>query len=97
MFKCWIFLRGVAQFGRAIRSGRMGRWFESSHLDHHQKKPLNIDFSMLRGFSRFILNCLNIPVFDLNSSAYINSGSSHGIDSASMIHLLSGFICMPAG
>ena len=24
----------MAQFGRAIRSGRMGRWFESSHLDH---------------------------------------------------------------
>ena len=26
--------RGVAQFGRALRSGRRGRWFESSHLDH---------------------------------------------------------------
>jgi hypothetical protein len=25
--------RGVAQFGRALRSGRRGRWFESSHLD----------------------------------------------------------------
>ena len=26
-------LRGVAQFGGALRSGRRGRWFESSHLD----------------------------------------------------------------
>ena len=25
--------RGVAQLGRALRSGRRGRWFESSHLD----------------------------------------------------------------
>ena len=26
--------RGVAQFGRALRSGRRGRVFESLHLDH---------------------------------------------------------------
>ena len=26
--------RGVAQFGRALRSGRRGREFESRHLDH---------------------------------------------------------------
>ena len=26
--------RGVAQFGRALRSGRRGRRFESCHLDH---------------------------------------------------------------
>ena len=31
--------RGVAQLGRALRSGRRGRWFESSHLDHTYKKP----------------------------------------------------------
>ena len=30
--------RGVAQFGRALRSGRRGREFESRHLDH--KKPI---------------------------------------------------------
>ncbi len=29
--------RGVAQLGRALRSGRRGRWFESSHLDHSEK------------------------------------------------------------
>ena len=29
--------RGVAQFGGALRSGRRGRWFESSHLDHFFK------------------------------------------------------------
>ena len=26
-------LRDVAQFGSALRSGRRGRWFESSHPD----------------------------------------------------------------
>src|SRR5207249_1099353 len=26
--------RGVAQFGSALRSGRRGRWFESSRPDH---------------------------------------------------------------
>ena len=26
--------RGVAQFGRALRSGRRGRRFDSCHLDH---------------------------------------------------------------
>ena len=28
--------RGVAQFGRALRSGRRGRKFESCHLDHRK-------------------------------------------------------------
>ena len=28
------FLRGVAQFGRALRSGRRSRRFKSCHLDH---------------------------------------------------------------
>ena len=32
------FLRGVAQFGRALGSGPRGRWFKSSHSD--QKKAL---------------------------------------------------------
>ena len=27
-------LRDVAQLGRALRSGRRGRWFKSSHPDH---------------------------------------------------------------
>ena len=32
--------RGVAQFGRALRSGRRGRKFESCHLDQLQKAEL---------------------------------------------------------
>ena len=28
-------LRGVAQLGRALRSGRRSRWFKSSHLDQN--------------------------------------------------------------
>ena len=31
---------GVAQFGRALRSGRRGRKFESCHLDQLQKAEL---------------------------------------------------------
>ena len=39
--------RGVAQFGRALRSGRRGRRFKSCHLDHslmeyHKGTPLKI-------------------------------------------------------
>ena len=30
--------RGVAQFGRALRSGRRGRKFESCHLDYKSKR-----------------------------------------------------------
>ena len=29
--------RGVAQPGRALRSGRRGRWFKSGHPDHFYK------------------------------------------------------------
>ena len=32
--KAAAYLRGVAQFGRALRSGRRGRRFKSCHLDH---------------------------------------------------------------
>ena len=32
-------LRSVAQPGRALRSGRRGRWFEPSHSDHKFKPP----------------------------------------------------------
>ncbi len=31
------FLRDVAQLGSALRSGRRGRWFESSHPDFYLK------------------------------------------------------------
>ena len=33
-------LRSVAQPGRALRSGRRGRWFEPSHSDHKFNPPL---------------------------------------------------------
>ena len=38
--------RGVAQFGRALRSGRRGRVFESHRLDH-QKTASNSYFSAI--------------------------------------------------
>ncbi len=33
--KCCVVLRGVAQFGRVLRSGRRGRRFKSCHLDQY--------------------------------------------------------------
>ena len=33
------FFRGVAQFGRALRSGRRGRGFESRHFDYLAGAP----------------------------------------------------------
>ncbi len=46
---CRFLLRGVAQFGRAPRSGRGGRKFESCHLDYIKRK--------------FDLQFLDIPIF----------------------------------
>ena len=48
-FLCFIrfvstFIRGVAQPGSALRSGRRGRWFESSRPD------LAIDYQVVSGF-----------------------------------------------
>ena len=36
--------RGVAQFGRALRSGRRGRGFKSRHLDHLSSQFLNCEY-----------------------------------------------------
>ena len=38
--------RGVAQFGRALRSGRRSRRFESCHLDHKEGTALVAVFSL---------------------------------------------------
>ena len=43
------FHRGVAQFGRALRSGRRGRKFESCHLDHMKATQFR-EKSRVRGF-----------------------------------------------
>lgn len=34
--------RSVAQFGRALRSGRRGRWFKSSRSDHRIKEIIGL-------------------------------------------------------
>ena len=36
--------RCVAQFGRALRSGRRGRWFKSSRIDANRRTPLGVLF-----------------------------------------------------
>ena len=41
-------VRGVAQFGRALRSGRRGRKFESCHLDHRKCTQFREFFLLLR-------------------------------------------------
>ena len=45
-FKQDIFVRGVAQFGRALRSGRRGRKFESCRLD--SKKTIRPDGQVVK-------------------------------------------------
>ena len=45
----------MAQFGRALRSGRRGRKFESCHLDQKKRK---------RGFTPFFF-CLNVIISNL--------------------------------
>ena len=39
-------LRSVAQPGRALRSGRRGRWFEPSHSDHNF--PILFTFGLVK-------------------------------------------------
>ena len=41
-------IRNVVQPGRTLRSGRRGRWFESSHSDHNKSRPLWAVFVMVR-------------------------------------------------
>ncbi len=48
-----VIYRGVAQFGRALRSGRRGRGFESRHLDQI-KKSANQGFTVVCGLFAFI-------------------------------------------
>ena len=50
--------RGVAQLGRALRSGRRGRVFKSRHPDHHnplvpKASGFFIDFSRLSGVCEY--------------------------------------------
>ena len=44
----WNWFRGVAQFGRALRSGRRGRGFKSRHLDQ-RGAPRAIRLYFIRG------------------------------------------------
>ena len=44
----------MAQFGRALRSGRRGRRFESCHLDHKHQHSLIQRKSLFQGFSLFL-------------------------------------------
>ena len=53
-----LFYRGVAQFGRALRSGRRGRVFESRHPDHKNKARQ----------SRALFLCFDVH-FDTRSSS----------------------------
>ena len=54
-FALWIgydkscLFRGVAQFGRALRSGRRGRGFESRRLDYLAGATGNVDFIGVSG------------------------------------------------
>ena len=56
----------MAQFGRALRSGRRGRGFESRHLDHNVE-TCRIDFSAGFYFNFDIMNnehCEGVSMFE---------------------------------
>ena len=50
--------RGVAQFGRALRSGRRGRGFKSRHLDHVGAVVAAPIFSVKKS-----IDCSSVPSF----------------------------------
>ena len=62
-----LIFRGVAQLGRALRSGRRGRKFKSCHLDHKKEIPNERYFffylsvctrlELAAGFSEFDESC----------------------------------------
>ena len=55
-------LRVVAQSGRALRSGRRGRWFESSRPDQHAK--MHGLFRQIKSHQRFSALCALIDSHD---------------------------------
>ena len=59
------FLRGVAQFGRALRSGRRSRRFKSCHLDQFEYPVRVLDFfmSLRASHSRVGLEPTGLRVF----------------------------------
>ncbi len=62
-----IFIRDVAQLGRALRSGRRGRRFKSSHPDHEKKKKQGtVNYRPL--FLCFELNLKQIKLMLMGSS-----------------------------
>ena len=63
------FKRDVAQFGRALRSGRRGRWFKSSHPDHVGAKFALLRFSLQK----------NIRPLPCSSFFAKNDGESLGL------------------
>ncbi len=51
--------RNVVQPGRTLRSGRRGRWFESSHSDQHQKAEEYTSAFFVFYLIKFVIRCLN--------------------------------------
>ena len=54
--------RGVAQFGRALRSGRRGRRFKSCRLDQTSKSRNNAAFAFIPGFIG-VFYCIFVLIF----------------------------------
>ena len=55
-FSYKLLLRGVAQFGRALRSGRRGRRFKSCHFDYLAGAPKAFEIELSVFFCLFINN-----------------------------------------
>ena len=54
-------MRSVAQPGRALRSGRRGRWFEPSHSDHKSKPAFMPVFICVWGATVQNIHCAEGP------------------------------------
>lgn len=71
--RCRGFTRGVAQLGSVLRSGRRGRWFESSHPDNKNKTHRKMGFTintLLKRVNSLIysiscISCLTKPASSL--------------------------------
>ena len=93
MIKYYSGFRGVAQFGRALRSGRRGRGFKSRHLDQHQSSQIR-GFSVCGLFSFLLILPLREIFREILGRLTIFANYVNSVDaafSASTLHLLSVF------
>ena len=71
--------RGVAQLGRALRSGRRGRWFKSTHPDHLFLIPVSSERRWLYKWKlAFITGSLSLRWGSTVEEHVVNAGNLKG-------------------